>query len=415
MVWANSSAAESYFHLWEMKAGFVLGDFEFKKSLHHWINDGLMAIFFFVVGLEIKREILVGELSSFRKASLPLVAAVGGVLLPALIYFGFNAGKPGVHGWGVPMATDIAFALGILALLGKRVPIGLKVFLTALAIVDDIIAVLVIAVFYTANLKAGYLGMALIPVFAMAILNRSGIRAIWMYAGLSLILWFLVLQSGVHATVAGIVAAMLIPARPRIEASQFTQRAKELIATFEKDEVESTAHALPSEHIAVQELSTRVKEVDTLLNRLMRGFHPWVAFFIMPVFALSNAGVSLAGIDAAGAANPVTLGVAAGLIAGKFFGILGFAWLAVKIGLGSLPRFVRWPHVAGASMLGGIGFTMAFFIATLAFESDATLLNDAKIGILAGSTVAAIVGLLLLAKVTRGPAKEMENAQAASM
>jgi NhaA family Na+:H+ antiporter len=397
MIWANSPWAEGYFELWHTYLGVFIGDkadpvFKMNMSLGHWINDGLMAIFFFLVGLEIKREVMVGELASFRKASLPLMAALGGVILPALIYFAFNPSGEAARGWGIPMATDIAFALGILALLGSRVPIGLKVFLTALAIADDIMAVLVIAVFYTTELQVNYLLGCGAVMFGLWLFSMIKLRSIVPYFLLGAILWYLMYKSGVHATIAGILVAMMIPAKPRIGAKAFTELTQDLIEVF-SGEVDDD-EPMPGAHRAVPELGARIEQVDTPLHRIERVLHPWVAFFIMPVFALANAGVAFGG-SASGLGSPVVLGVSLGLVAGKFFGIWGFAWLSVKLNFASLPKGVNWQMLRGTAMLGGIGFTMSLFVANLAFGED-SFLGQSKIGILAGSLVAAVVGLLVL-------------------
>jgi NhaA family Na+:H+ antiporter len=404
LIWANSPWAQSYFDLWHIEAGFSVGTFHLEMHLGHWINDGLMAIFFFLVGLEIKREILVGELATVRRAALPLAAATGGVVLPALIYVAMNAGKPGIAGWGIPMATDIAFALGILALLGSRVPIGLKVFLTALAIADDIMAVLVIAIFYTENLQLDYLaigGVILVALFGFA---RIKLRSMAPYFLLGAILWYCFYQSGIHATIAGILLAFTIPARPRIGSRDFAEVGRDLMDTITGKDDEPDDD-IDRQQMVVSQLGARIEQVDTPLHRIERVLHPWVAFLVIPIFAFANAGVSFSG-SSNGFVTPVAMGIALGLIVGKFGGIVSFSILAVKMNWASLPRGVSWAHIRGAAILGGVGFTMSLFIGGLAFEGDAGLLSDAKIGILTGSLVAGVIGLFYLRSVFKKDHKD---------
>lgn len=396
LLWANSPFAASYEQILAIPVTVGAGGFEISKPLLLWINDGLMAIFFFVVGLEIKREVLVGELASPAKAALALAAAVGGMIVPALIYFAINSGTEGAAGWGVPMATDIAFALGVLALIGDRVPLALKVFLTALAIVDDIGAVIVIALFYTESVAWGALGAALGVLIVLVAINLAGVRAPLPYMLLGLVLWVLVLKSGVHATIAGVLLAFTIPATRRVDASAFAARARELIETF-------AAHPgrpgeLTSTQVdALSELENAAEDVETPLARLEHSLHPWVAYAIMPVFALANAGLRLDGDLAAAASSPIAIGIALGLFFGKQIGVFGAAWIAVKLGLASLPAGVNWRAIWGASLLAGIGFTMSLFIAGLAFTTPA-LLAQAKLGIIAGSIAAGIAGWAVLAR-----------------
>ena len=395
LAWANSPWAESYFHLWETHVGVSLAGRVLDLSLHHWINDGLMAVFFFVVGLEIKREMLVGELSSARQAALPIAGALGGMLVPAGIYAAINAGGPGSAGWGIPMATDIAFALGVLALLGPRVPVVLKVFLTALAIADDIGAVLVIALFYTSDLAWSALLAGGVVLGALIALNVLGIRRPGAYLALGVLLWLAFLQSGVHATVAGVVLAMTIPSRTRVHEEEFLAVARGAIDEFDAAcQPGETVLTNRAQQEAIEALEHVSEGVQSPLFTMERKLHGAVAFFIMPVFALANAGVSLGGLlDTL--ALPVTLGVVLGLVIGKPLGITLFAWLAVRVGWATLPAQASWRTLHGVSWLGGIGFTMSLFIAGLAF-SDASLLDSAKVGILAGSLAAGIVGWAML-------------------
>ncbi|HET6778660.1 MAG TPA: Na+/H+ antiporter NhaA [Gemmatimonadales bacterium] len=395
LAWANSPWAEVHADIWEISLIIGLGDVAIEQSLHHWINDGLMAVFFFVVGLEIKREVLVGELASRRTAMLPLAAAAGGMAVPALLYTAFNASGPGSPGWGIPMATDIAFALGVLALLGPRVPLAVKVFLTALAIVDDIGAVLVIALFYTADLWVGAL-LAGGLVFTMLLgCNAAGVRHPAPYALLGLLLWLAFLQSGVHATVAGVVLAFTIPARTRIDAAEFLARTRGALDEFASAGVHGTNVVTSRAHQeAILAVETAAEMVQAPLQKLEDKLHGLVAFGIMPLFALANAGVPLAGGTQA-ILSPVALGVVVGLVLGKPLGITVLAWLATRARVAELPASATWPMIHGAGWLGGIGFTMSLFIAGLAFD-EGPLLTQAKLGILLASFIAGTVGWALL-------------------
>jgi Na+:H+ antiporter, NhaA family len=405
LVWANSPWAGIYTGLWQNKLTVGLGSFTLSKSLLLWINDGLMTVFFFVVGLEIKREILVGELASTRQAMLPITAALGGMIFPALLFVGFNAGQPSAPGWGIPMATDIAFALGILSLLGKRVPLSLKVFLTAVAIVDDIGAVLVIAVFYTAEIAWLNLVIGTGFLAVLIIANRVGVRQPLIYALLGIGLWLAFLKSGVHTTVAGVLLAMTIPSRTRINANEFLVRGRFFLDEFERSGAAGKSILTNKEQrAAVQALETACQQVEAPLQRLEHTLHPWVAYAIMPLFALANAGVSLGGNLAGALAEPAALGIIAGLVVGKQVGITLAVWLLAKSRIGARPTGVTWRHIYGASWLAGIGFTMSLFIASLAF-GDTPLLATAKVGILAASLIAAVIGWLIL----RGAQPEAEN------
>jgi NhaA family Na+:H+ antiporter len=397
LAWANSPWSDAYHDLWHTYISISVGDSVLNLSILHWINDGLMVIFFFVVGLEIKRELLVGELSSIKKASLPVAGAIGGMLLPALFYVFFNSGTDAVSGWGVPMATDIAFVIGILAILGSRVPLGLKVFVVSLAIADDIGAVMVIAIFYTSNISmTALLGVALILVL-LGIVNKLGVKSLVIYSILGLLLWLAVLQSGIHATIAGVLLAFTIPAKARINTERFSKNTKDLLDKFEKagehGENVLTNETRQADVMAIEECCEKIL---TPLQRFEHGLHPWSSFVIMPLFALANAGVTFKGMDLGAAlASPVSIGIIAGLFLGKQFGIFGFAWLAVKIKLASLPEGVSWSKIYGAGILAGIGFTMSLFIAGLAFTDD-SILNLSKIGILTASLIAGVAGYVVL-------------------
>lgn len=394
LVWANVWP-ETYTHIWEIPWTIGAPRFSLTLSLRDWINDGLMAIFFFLVGLEIKREILVGELASLRRAALPLAAAVGGMAAPAAIYTIFNAGTPAGHGWGIPMATDIAFALGVLALLGSRTPPGLRVFLAALAIVDDLGAVLVIAFFYTTHISWGALAIGL-GLFALLLtLSWLGVRSLLVYGNLGAILWVAFLLSGVHATIAGVLLALTIPARTRIDAEAFIYHARTTLDEFAACDGLGKGVLLSQEQqSALADLEEVTENVQSPLQRIEHGLSGWVAFLIVPLFALANAGVILAG----GIGPPYTwgvfFGIIAGLVIGKPVGIMFASWIAITAGA-STPTGVRWGHLLGASLLGGIGFTMAIFIANLAFTTPA-LLPAAKIAILVASPIAGLAGLIVL-------------------
>jgi len=395
LLWANSPLGEYYFRLWSTPVEVRFGNLvDIDKPLLLWINDGLMAVFFFLVGMEIKRELLVGELRSPRKAMLPMAAAVGGMVVPALIYASLNWGTPEVRGWGVPMATDIAFALGALALLGTRAPLALKVFLTALAIVDDLGAVLVIALFYTENLKVNALLYSLLFWGAMIAMNRLGVRSGLAYFLVSVGMWYFMLKSGVHATVAGVLGAFAIPVRSRIDPELFIVRVREYLNQFDQPVTERTIILSPEQQSAVEAIEREALRVQSPLQRLEHRLHYFVAFFVMPIFALANAGVALGGEDGLNWTSRVIWGVALGLLIGKPLGIALFSWLAVRLGLAQLPQGINFVHIVGVGFLGGIGFTMALFIAGLAFRGDE--LNYAKLGILAGSALAGAIGFMML-------------------
>jgi NhaA family Na+:H+ antiporter len=401
LIWANSPWGESYVALWHTKLTVGVGDFSISKDLTHWINDGLMAVFFLVVGLEIKREVLVGELSSVRGAALPVVAALGGAVVPALIYLAINAGTEGSAGWGIPMATDIAFALGALALLGQRAPTTLKVFLTALAIVDDIVAVLVIALFYTSEISRGALGVGAAFLVALIVANLLGVGRTLVYAVLGVGLWLCFLLSGVHATIAGVLLALTIPATSFINPGAFLERSRYVLDRFENaGEKEENVLSNEERQAALHALNHAAYKLEPPLHELEHNLHPWVVFAIMPLFALANAGVPLGGGVVEVLTSPVALGIVAGLVVGKQLGITLFAWLAVRSGLSELPEGIGWRHVYGVGWLAGIGFTMSLFISDLAF-SDGSLIEDAKLGILCASLIAGVVGWTILRGASR--------------
>jgi Na+:H+ antiporter, NhaA family len=401
LAWANSPWAQSYFTFWELKFTIGFEGFALSKSILHWINDGLMAIFFFVVGLEIKRELLVGELASPRQAALPIAGALGGVLVPALLYFSLNAGGAGAAGWGIPIATDIAFAMGAMSLLGSRVPVALKVFLTALAIVDDIVAVLVIAIFYMGT--PSWLSLGAAGGFFAALLAASslGVRHPLAYALLGVCMWAAMLHSGIHGAIAGVLVALAVPAQSRIDMEKFIASGRGLLDQMESPDG-GKEHILRSEarQAALIALESACEKVETPLQRCEHTLLPWVRLVIMPLFALANAGVALETSTAA-ATSPISLGIVLGLVLGKPIGIFCASWLAVRLGLASLPPQVGWRQILGVGALGGIGFTMSIFIAGLAFAGQ-SLLEVAKLGIFAASLVAGGTGFLLLFKFSRG-------------
>ncbi len=398
LVCANVPELGFFHDLWKQEAGITVGDFSISMKIEHWINDGLMAIFFFVVGLEIKREMLVGELSSFKHAALPIFAAVGGMLVPAFIYFLFNNGTPSESGWGIPMATDIAFALGILSLLGKRVPLGLKIFLTALAIVDDLGAIIVLAIFYpTHSLHFNMLLYAALVVVFLLILNRRKVTNVLLYIIPGILLWWLVLQSGIHATIAGVILALTIPSRTVINELRFYVRMKELLARFKANsnsEIEVLAN--PHQQHIIHQIDNHVQEINPLMHKFEAALHPWVTFAIMPLFALANSGVEMDFGSFGSSIPPVVSGIFFGLLLGKPAGIFLFSLLSVKLKIAELPVGVKWGQVLALGVIAGIGFTMSIFIDSLAFD-NVELINMGKATILVTSSLAAILGLAAIA------------------
>ncbi len=408
LAWANFGPAHSYERFFETSVSFGFGDWSIAKSLHHWINDGLMTVFFLVVGLEIKRELLVGELASFQKAALPVAGALGGMLAPALLYLAFNLGAPTQAGWGIPMATDIAFVIGVLALLGDRIPVALKVFLVALAIVDDIGAVLVIALFYTADLNVTSLIVAGILVGALILSNWLGVRSPFIFGLLGLGLWLAFLNSGVHATIAGVVLAFTVPASTRIMTRDLVLQGRRLLDELERaDNLTPYAPISDEEQSVIGALEAACERAETPMQRLERVLHPWSVFVIMPLFALANAGIHI-GTQSFALASPLTLGILMGLVVGKPIGITLFTWLAVKTRLATLGEGVQLRHIAGAGCLGGIGFTMSIFITNLAFTGGEHL-EAAKAAILLSSIVAGIAGTLVLRSTTRSDCPETQR------
>ncbi len=390
LIWANSPFSPSYFALWKTKVGLSFGSVSFVHSLKHWVSDGLMVIFFFVVGLEVKRELFLGELRDFKRAILPVFAAIGGMLIPAFIYLTIQKGQPGEHGWGIPMATDIAFVVGIMAILGNRVPHILRVLLLSLAIVDDIGAILVIAVGYTEHINLMALVLAFVGLGVVILLGRVGVRSFAVYTILGILIWLGFHESGVHATIAGVLLGLLTPLKARVSTgaiARVLERASQVITTGEWRTAEHRGEKVR----AFQRLS---REVISPLEYLEDRLHPWSSFVIMPIFALANAGVV---IHLSEFFNSVALAVTAGLVLGKVIGITLFTWIGVRIFTKTLPEGLNWSILLGGGFLGGIGFTMALFIAGLAVKGE--LLDAAKIGIISGSFISAILGTLILLAV----------------
>jgi len=400
LLLANSPWSDGYFSFWQMQLTIGAPPLALSKSLSHWINDGLMAVFFFVVGLEIKREFLAGELAGARRAALPIAAALGGMLVPALFFMLIGPEGLEARGWAIPMATDIAFALGVIALLGERIPRSLAIFLTALAIVDDLGAVLVIALFYSGDLNLVALAAATAFLVVLAIGNRLGIKTPNFYALIGLLLWIALLKSGIHATVAGVLIGMTIPVRPRHSHEQFLAEAEQLVTNYR------AKGTIPGPFLHEAKLGTLLAlehachNAMSPLQRMEHEMHHWVIFGVMPIFALANAGIALDLHELATAvSHPVTLGIACGLLLGKPLGITLFAWLAVRLRLAELPAGARWSQILGLGLLGGIGFTMSLFITNLAYEEAPELVAAAKVGIFAASLLAGTLGYLLLRRL----------------
>jgi len=400
LILANSPFAETYAHIFHTHIAISVGSFSIDHSIHHWINDGLMALFFFVIGLEIKREVLSGELSEPKNAILPILAAIGGVTVPALIYYYINMGLPSENGWGIPMATDIAFAISALVLLGKRVPVALVTFLVALAIVDDLIAVGVIALFYTDQIHLFSLLMAFVFFGVLIVFNRFGIHHPLPYFLVGGLMWVFMLESGVHATIAGVLTALAIPHKPKFNPKFFDEHMANLTDKFRQHPIGEQHELHDKQKAVLHHMEDTVHAVQAPLNRLEHDFHLPVSLIVIPLFALANAGIALDfGQMGKMVLEPVTLGVMSGLVIGKVIGIAGVSFLAIKIGLAKLPKDTTMNQLFGVSFLGGIGFTMSIFIAELAWygsENGMQMLLEAKTGILFASLFAGIVGFIWL-------------------
>jgi NhaA family Na+:H+ antiporter len=402
LILANSPLTETYAHLFHTNIDFNVGSWKLSHSIHHWINDGLMAIFFFMVGLEIKREILVGELSNIKVAILPILSAIGGMVLPALIYLSINYGTDAATGWGIPMATDIAFAISALVLLGNRVSTPLVTFLVALAIVDDLGAVVVIALFYTEQIHILPLILAGVSFVILVVFNRFGIHAILPYFLVGLVMWFFMLESGVHATIAGVIAAMTIPSRPKLTPIDFTSHTKNLLDEYDNYPVATDNTMHENQKAILLNIKDKIDSVGSPSARLEHDLHLPVSLIVIPLFALANAGISI-DFSSIGSTviEPVSLGIIAGLIFGKVFGIAGVAWLAIKLNIAKLPENSTMKQVFGVAFLGGIGFTMSIFVAELAFIGNAELIFQAKVGILCASLFAGLFGFFWLKHVAK--------------
>lgn len=406
LVLANLPATKDLYHR-VLLSHFTVGfeGFALSRSLEHWINDGLMVVFFFVVGLEIKREIIAGELSSFKKAALPIVAAIGGMVFPALIYLFFNAGTPAESGWGIPMATDIAFALGILFLMGDKAPMSLKVFLTALAIVDDLGAIVVIAVFYSSQLDFVMLGWAAVTLVYLLVLNKLNVRKVRYYLIPSIIIWILFLNSGVHATIAGVLIAFAIPSTPLLSKKGFVLGLKRREVEFVRaDRPGVGVLSNPEQHHVLENLRRLAQRAIPPSQRLEYALHQTVSYFIMPLFALANAGVTVSSSDWAALVSHQGLGIIFGLVVGKPLGIFLLCWLTVKLGLGMLPKDSNWKTLFAVGCFGGIGFTMSMFINNLAFM-DPQRIAYGKMSILAASLLAGFLGWAVMSLSARKPLK----------
>ncbi|HEX6195281.1 MAG TPA: Na+/H+ antiporter NhaA [Jiangellaceae bacterium] len=392
LFWANSAWSETYEQFWGTEITIGVANWELTDDLRHWVNDALMTIFFLVVGLEIKYEMVRGELRDPRRAAVPIAAAIGGMAVPAAIYWVFNPSGAAAAGWGIPMATDIAFALGVIAVLGRRLPSSARIFMLTLAIVDDLGAITVIAVFYTERVSLMWLGVAAVGIVAVVVLQRSHVWSLAVYVTIGAVVWLAVYQSGVHATVAGVILGVLAPAWPLLDQDQaraYIQRNK--------------PERMSAEY--VRRARFLLGETVSVAERLEKYLHPWSAYVVLPIFALANAGIYLrGGVLGEAATAQVTIGIVAGLVVGKTVGITLAAWLAVALGLGRKPDGLSWPAIIGLAMVAGIGFTVSLFIADLAFPAGELLLAEAKVGILGGSVIAAVLGVVILLATCRAPA-----------
>jgi len=391
LVWANSPWSASYFALWKLPVQIGRRPL-LSMDLHHWIDDGLMVLFFLVVGLEIKREIVKGELSSFRQAALPIMAALGGMIIPAILYFTFNRSGPGARGWGIPMATDIGFAMGVLALLGKRIPSSLRVFMLALAIVDDVGAILVIAFFYTPKISLSALAVAggLLALLVVISVRRAPVSV---YAVVGFFFWAAVLSSGVHATIAGVILGLIAPIKPKFRPEELAESAEPLLRNFR---AQISSQEKSSAEATLSALDQLLRGTDSIAERLERSVHPWVCYLVLPLFALASAGVNLSTEKLKLAiASPIALGILLGLVLGKAVGITAFSFLAVQSKIAGMTEGLTWPGIAGVGILAGVGFTVALFISSLSFADDA-LVATAKVAVLVASLAAGLIGYFYL-------------------
>lgn len=396
MIVANSPIASWYFDLWEQKLGFSYGDHFLGFSLHLWVNDVLMSFFFLMVGLEIKREFLYGGLSGFKKAAFPAIAAIGGMIVPAIIYLIFNFGTPTAHGFGIPMATDIAFALGVMLLLGKKVPASLKLFLVTLAVVDDLGAIVVIAIFYSTGIASFWLLCSAFLIGVLVALNYAGVRSLIPYLLVGVVLWFCVHESGIHATISAVVLAFCIPTKPKMQTQNFIEKIHKEMEHFGNSDKERKNILLSDDQIhQIEKMHKAMGDVQSPLSKLEHFLHSYSTYLIMPLFAFANAGVAINGGSADATASHIIYGVGLGLVIGKPIGILLLTYLCEKLGIASRPDHLSWGCIFGAGMLAGIGFTMSIFVANLAFESVAHI-DIAKISILGSSLLSGILGSLML-------------------
>lgn len=402
LIWANSPYAANYEALWDFKFGINTESFKLTKPLILWINDGLMAIFFFLIGLEIKRELLIGELNSLRKASMPIFAALGGMLVPVILFLALNNDPETSHGWGISMATDIAFSLAILNLLGKRVPLSLKVFLTAFAIIDDIGAVLVIALFYSEDIKWALLAYAAIPLVILFVLSYYKIYSKYLLFIFGLIVWVLFLKAGIHPTIAGVLLAFSVPIHQRISMSENINQLTQIVDNIKKARVVKEPVLTNDQIQEIDQLEEWTSKVQSPLQHLEHKLHNWVAYFIMPLFAFANAGVMISTNMDINTALISTIFIS--LFFGKLIGVSLFSWLAIRLRLADKPGDISFPQIVGVGALAGLGFTMSIFIANLAFAGDTTLLGSAKIAIIITSLVAGLSGYLIL-RLVKNPGK----------
>jgi len=407
LILANSPLHDVYEQIFHLTISLNVGSWKLSHTIHHWINDGLMAIFFFLIGLEIKRNILVGELSNIKVAILPILAALGGMIVPALIYIVINHGLPSQNGWGIPMATDIAFAISALVLLGNRVSPSLVTFLIALAIVDDLGAVVVIALFYTEQIHLLPLFLAAGSFLVMVAFNRFGIHAVLPYLLVGLFLWFFMLESGIHATIAGVIAAMAIPSKPKETPDDFSNHMRNSLDEYDNYPIATDYSLHEKQKALLINMSERIDSIQSPSARLEQALHLPVSLIVIPLFALANAGISInfTQIDEA-IVEPIALGIIVGLVVGKVLGIAGVAFLATKLGIAKLPEGSTMNQVFGVALLGGIGFTMSIFVAELAFYGNASAIFQAKIGILAASLFAGLLGFIWLRFIAKSPTED---------